>query len=363
MKNSIVLLFIFQFIVSYTLIGQGVANIEFVKGSLNDVSKIAKAYLTPMEKSLNAIGSNGMVHLNQPVKTKLAFSAGINLVMAFAPLEAKTFNVNDLGLEELQAADPNSAYAQTFSGNNSTIVLETRRNYKIPSMAYPFYKENPVFSLSTVSGQNLPLFLPFLSAIVTKNNWSFTVRGLPPLKISENSTKISSVGANTQTTVLSLASLSEDNTLLLDIIAGFQFSKIAYNPGIVPDETKTGISLQSNNGPYDGQSLNIYSYSMPLKVVLIQKIDKVYFFGGVGYNFWWSKVAMDGIYPVYYADPSNTFKLIVKDFEDPFEYNQSNSSYSAEIGLGYRFKRLSLISNYTFSKYRSLNFGATFHFS
>jgi len=363
MKKPFALLFIFQFIVSITLIGQGVANIEFVKGSLSDVGKIAKAYLTPMEKSLNAIGSNGMVHLNRPDKTKLAFSAGINLVMAFAPLEAKTFNVNDLGLEELQAADPNSAYAQTFSGNNSTIVLETRRNYKIPSMAYPFYKENPVFSLSTVSGQNLPLFLPFLSVIVTKNHWNFTVRGLPPVNISENSTKISSVGANAQTTVLSLKSLSDDNTLHIDIIAGFQFSKIAYKPGIVPDETKTGISLQSNNGPYDEQSLNIYSYSLPLKIAFIQKIDEVYVFGGGGYNFWSSKVAMDGKYPVYYADPSNTFKVVVKDFEDPFEYIQSNSSFSADIGLGYRFKRLGFISNYTFSKYGSLNIGVTFYFS
>jgi len=363
MKKPIALLFIFQFIVSYTLLGQGVANLEFVKGSLNDVNKIAKAYLTPMEKSLNAIGSNGMVLLYRPDKTKLAFSAGLNLVMAFAPSEAKTFNVDALGLEELQAADPNSTYAQTFSGNNSTIVLQTRRNYKIPSTAYPFYKENPVFSLSTVSGQNQPLFLPFLSVTVSKNNWKFALRGLPPVKIAENSTKISSVGANAQTTVFSFASLSDDNTLHIDIIAGFQFSKMAYNPGIIPDETKTGISLQSNNGPYNNQSLNVYSYSLPLKVAFIQKIDKFYVFGGGGYNFWSSRVAMNGKYPVYYADPSNTFKLIVKDFEDPFEYKQSNSSFSADVGFGYRFKRLSLISNYTFSKYGSLNIGATFYFS
>jgi hypothetical protein len=362
MKKPFVLLFIFQFIVSFTLIGQGIANTEFVKGSLSDVGKIAKAYLTPMEKSLNAIGSDGIVFINHTNKGKLTLSVGLNLVMAFAPMEAKTFNVNDLGLQEFEPADPNLVYAQTFSGNNSSIELQTRRKYKTPSSVYPFYKENSVFSLSTVSGQNRPLFLPFISVSISKNNWNISVRALPPVKISEKSIKISSIGTSAQATVFSIASLSKDNCLHIDLITGLQFSKIAYNVGIVPDETKTGISLQSNNGPYNNQFLNIYAYSLPLKVELIQKIDKVSVFAGGGYNFWFSGAAMKGEYPVYYADPSDTFKIIVKDFEDPFEYRQSSTSFFADIGMGYRFKRLSLISNLTFSNYRTLNFGATFHF-
>jgi Family of unknown function (DUF6588) len=361
-KNRLFLSCIF-FIISLNAIGQNVANTEFVKGSISDAGKLARAYLEPLEKSLNAAGSQGMVVFYPFNNSELKLSIGLSLTTVFVPNSSKTFDVNDLALEKLKASDPNLSIAQTFSGNSSAIFLETIGTYKTAQTSYPFYKDVPLFKLSSMPGQKNSITWPLLSLTASVDRWNFTLRGLPNLKVLDNTIGVHSIGAFVQTNFMRIEGVSAKNDLHIDFVSGFQYSGISYFPGIEPDESKIGISLQSNNGPYDDQFLKINSFSIPIKLVFLQKMDKLFLFGGLGYDFWFSRVKLKGKYPVYLADPTNTFEVVVKDFEDPLSYEQSAKGFSADLGIGYQFTRIEFISSFGLSSYNTVNIGAKYYFS
>lgn len=360
MKYKISSLLIFYLLYADFAQAQLIANLEIIKGSLNDAEKIANAYLHPLEKSMNAIGSAGSVCVFNSASDKFTFQIGINANIVFAPASAKNFNVSELGLEEFKAADQSGNLAQTFSGNNTVITLESNTRYRVPQAAFPFYREVPVLSISSIEGQLSPLLAPVIDIKMSSKQLTLTVRGLPSVKLSDKTIGIGIIGVYMHYEAITLKTGISEKPLRLQLIAGGQYARIAYYPGIIPDETKTGLSLQSNNGPYNNQALIIRTYSFPIKAILLQELKKMTAYAGIGYSYEASNVELTGKYPVYYADQGNTFKLIVKDFEDPFQYQRKGSRLSIDAGIARRISSIDISAGFSLSKYSTLQLGASF---
>jgi hypothetical protein len=335
-----------------------VANLEIIKGSIADAEKVANAYLLPLERSLNTSAAVSIPYLNDANGNKLIFRAGLEIEFIFAHATHKTFDVNSLSLEQFQPADPAAVFAQSFAGNDSQIILESKANYKVPQTSFPFYREEALISISTLGGRMNPMILPVLNAGISTKNWAVSLRGSPPLKFSDKSIGFWNAGLAVQYSPGKAFDGIKNEAVTLWLLTSVQINRISYYPMLIPDETKTGISLQSNNGPYDNQSLDITAFTIPFRVLLTQQIRKYHVYAGAGLSYQASGVQLKGRYPVYFADQANLFRIIVKDFTDPFDYNRRNVRFALEAGTTYDKGRFDLSGAVSFSKYLMITLAA-----
>ncbi|MEA1980678.1 MAG: DUF6588 family protein [candidate division Zixibacteria bacterium] len=355
-NHRIYIVLILLFAMAVSLYGQIINFTEAIQAGISDGEKLIKAYVTPFERSLNTIGGTAYLNFSDTTKES-SFYIRINYLSVTTPQNERSFDVDELGLEYIKASDPNNSIAQNFAGNDSTMYLETTNTYRIPTFTFPFYNELPIYKFTSPAGVNPILSLPFLTVGAHVQETYINIRFLPKLKIPGIDGSISSYGANFQQNmgqfIKPLGRLPFD----LDFMIGFQYTIISISPNLVPDESKIGIYLQNDNGPYDDQEFNIKSYSIPLELAISKQIKNATIFGGVVLNIANSKVELLGNYPIYTSDPTNTFQVIVQDISDPFSYTQSYNKLFFNLGLMYRIGPVKLIGEYSFADYNSYNIG------
>ena len=359
MKTKLVFIFLITFFLGTK--AQVIQSIDAVKGSIGDAEKLTRAYVTPLERGFGSIGGNGWVNFKNNDKNKtFTFDIGVEFMMGITPEEDRTYDVNNLGLEEIKPSDPNQTIAQTVSGSSETIWLETKDTYRTPAAGWPPYKDSPLYKFKTPEGSGYPLTaLPLLSAGVNAYGMQLTARILPKLTLSDVSADISSFGAGFQINAFEFIhtffrKIDKPFGLELSVLAAYQQTELNYYPAIYPDTAQYGISL-SNNGTYDNQDFKILTRSIPIQVIASKQWKVFTFYTGLGYNITSSEVSLTGNYPVYANDPSNTAQIIVEDITDPFAYTQTHNEMRFDLGLIFQYGIIKMRTNYTFGKYDVAN--------
>jgi len=358
-------IFILLFICVLTLIfnntkAQVFSSANFIKGGKSDAIKIVSAYLFPVEKSLSFDGINSKLLLYKK-SDELHFGMGINLSSSFINNQDNTYDIKDLSLSEFEPSNPQYTIAQTLSGNENTIGLQTKDTYKIPSSSFPFYEEVPILSFNSPKGNNLQMVsIPTINFFAEKQGNMIGINFLPPLKFSDSSIGLFEIGIDFQYNLKS--SFDFLSNLWADIYfsTGYTFTNLNYYLDINPNQDALKLSVQSDNGPYDNQKLQINANSIPVKIMMVKEHNKFSFFAGCGYNIMTSLVRMIGTYPVYSTDPTDQFQIIAKDIEDPFEYTRSFSKLSLDLGANYRSKHLLLGLEYAHSYYKNVSLSVSY---
>ncbi len=330
----------------------------FVKGSIDDGEKIIKAYLSPFERSLAVIGGNGFTGFPNKNKKKNHIKIGIEFGSTITPKTERTYNPDDLNLTEFEVSNSGDKTAQTFSGNSNSIQIETKSSYKIITSSFPFYKDKALFTLNTPEGSGSPLLtLPFLTAFYNNEGLAFKLRLMPPIKIPKVDASIFSIGTGGQTRLSNKIKVLKSIPVHIDFGLALQYTLLTLDPGLQPEDTRTEISLQADNGPYNNQAFFVHSLSLPIGLVFSREFNHFLLFGGLGYQVAYSKVELTGNIPVYLADPTNTARIIIEDFKDPISYTQKHHSPRIELGVKYLYKSFDIIATYTYSKHNSFNLG------
>jgi len=248
-------------------------------------------------------------------------------------------------------------------GDESTIVLQTKDKYRVPTSSYPFYTEKPILTLNSPEGNNTAsISFPVFNMFIEKQGNLIDVKILPPLKISSMSLGLFNIGVNLQHNLETSLKFMSDFWFDVYISGGYNYNKISYYLDIKPDEDALTFSPSSDKGPYDNQVILIHSVSIPFKLFIVKQLNNFSFALGSGYNLTNSKVEMIGKYPVYQTDPSNTLQIIVTDIEDPFQYTRDFNKISLDIGVNYRIKHFSAGLKYTYSYYKNIDLSLGFLF-
>ena len=364
MKTTTLLLILIS--LSNIITAQILSSTKTVKGGIHDGELLTKAYLTPFERGVSSAGSNGFVSFSNNEK-KISFNFGINIIGATTPVPERTYNVNTLGLQEIEASDPNNNIAQTISGNESTIQLQTTETYKAIDynggfFGTPTYVEKPIATFNSPKGSGSPnIKLPMITAGIYSLGTHLNLRILPKLHIADNKADIFSFGMNIQHNLKQFISPLKNLPVDFSFLVGFQKTYFNYYLDVKPDESRYEIKLQ-DNGPYDNQVLKINTTSIPLQFIVSKSYLGFNAYIGLGYNITNSNVSLIGKYPIYTTDPTNTMQILVEDIVDPFEYNQTHNELRFDIGLQYQIKIVKIFTNYTFAKYNAFNFGLGINF-
>ncbi len=346
---------------SYTQIS---SSANFIKGGKNDAVKIISAYLLPLERALCFNGANNnMLLFQQKNKTDLQFGIGLNLTTSIINSDDFTYDVNNLNLEEFEAAYPQQTIAQTIAGNQNTILLQTKDKYHIPSTSYPFYKEQPILTLNSPEGNNVTnISFPNLTLFAEKQGNFVEFKILPPIKVENSTIGLFDVGINIQHNLETSLNFLSEMWFDIYISGGYNYNLLTYYLDIKPDEDALTFSAQSDNGPYDNQELQILSQSIPLKLYFVKQINDFSFSLGTGYNASNSNVKMVGNYPVYKTDPTNSFQVVVDDIKDPFQYTETFNKFSLEVGVVYQIMHYTAGIKYSHSYYKNIDLSFSYLF-
>ena len=325
-------------------------------GSIADAEKITKAYLAPMERGLGYAGSNGIINFTTSDR-KISFNIGMSITAALTPKDQRTYNINSLGLVELRASDPNNYIAQSISGSGEQIGLETNSTYYRPSLVYPFYKEIPLATFDSPSGSDLPIMpSPIFRAGIYGFGTHLNFKILPNFNTNKDA-RIVFYGVDFQHNLSTFIPKMKEWPVQLAFAAGYEFSHLEYFLDIKPDDSKFGIVIGDNNGPYDNQEVDLKITSIPMQLIAYHDFSGLTLYGGIGYNITYSDVALKGNFPVYAVDPTDKFKITVNDIVNPYQYTRSYDGFRVDLGLNYQIGFMKFMASYSFSRYQVFHMG------
>jgi len=349
MKKNILftlLIFIFPFANA-----QVIQSLQFTKGSLNDGAKLMQAYLLPVENSFNWINRSGLIHSEPFInkQKKYAFKITFDLMAVTTPTSDKTYDVNNLHLEEFKPSDPNKTIAQTFAGNENTIQLESKSTYRVPSFSFPFYTTKPILTFNTSKGVMSTVPFAAIGFGLSTPSSSFAVRGLPPIALPGTDGKILHWGIWAQTKINKLLTFLKFFPIDIIVSGGVARMQLSVNPNLKPQN--------STDKAYDNQEFFIHSTAFPLQLALSKCFSERFsaFVSG-GYNIANSITGLVGNYPLYKSDPTDTYSIAIDKINDPIKYSRNNSYAFFNLGVGYQLKRIGFSGELSFAKYRSFDF-------
>lgn len=364
MKIRIYLIILFGLLVIGTVDAQITSSANFIKGGKNDAVKIISAYLLPVERALCFNGANNnMLIFKQKDKTDYRFGIGFDLTSSFINSDDFTYNVYNLNLEEFEPANSQQFTAQTLAGNDNTIVLQTKDKFHVPSSSFPFYTNEPILTFNSPKGNyNTNIPFPLLHLFAEKQGTLVELKILPAFKTENTTIGLFNVGINVQHNLENSLKFFSEMWFDVYISGGYNYNRIIYYLDIKPDEEALTLSVQSDNGPYDNQELQIHSKSIPIRLHIVKQIRNFSFSLSSGYNITTSEVKMTGKYPVYSTDPANLFQIIATDIVDPFQYTRIFNKFSFEAGVNYQTKHFLAGLKYAHSYYKNidLSFGYIF---
>jgi len=353
MKNIyLILLVAVSITFSYS---QVLTSTHFIQASISDGEKLTRAYLTPLEHSMAFANSDGNINFTISDK-KFAFNFGFSVLSVSTIGKDKSFDVNTLGLTEVEPSDPNKTIAQTFFGEETSIGMQTKSTYY--KLTFPVgYTEEPIAEFQTAEGSGIGLLpLPVLNASVYAYGTHLSFNALAKINIPETNGNIYSIGFALQHNLGQFIKPISKLPFSISVLTGYQKTKLSYFLDIKPDETRTELNIQ-DNGPYDNQVLTVSTFAIPIELIISKETKGFNFFAFAGYSIQKSSVALKGNYPIYMADPTSTFKVLVEDITDPFSYEQNFNELKGGLGITYQLHFLKLKTNATFSKYFLFNMG------
>jgi hypothetical protein len=165
-KNLSVVLFL-GFLSLYAQETSSTGNL--IQGGIEDGNKLVDAYISPLNKAIIfGLGQYNFAGFSE----KRSFSLGIKTGFLIPPGADRTYHINNLGLETLEAENPADDEAQTVLGDSTSYV-------KIVSKKKDLFG-NPLYSFKSPRGSGYPgVPLIYLDLNYATSEWSVSA-GLVP---------------------------------------------------------------------------------------------------------------------------------------------------------------------------------------
>lgn len=337
---------------------------NFIKGGIADAEKIIGAYVLPIEKGIGINDAQSNLHLYETESSnKVNFGFSVNLSSSFVSNAYKTYNLNELGLVKFQASDPNQTIAQTISGSENTIYIESKETYTALTTTFPFSEQRPILKLESPEGVGITA-VPFarMSFFVEKNGNYLNFKLLPKVKFSENKIDVYAIGGDAQLNFASVFSKMKSWPIHFYLLAGYNFNRTRYYLDVKPDESYLTFSNPIDQKDYENQLFQITTYVVPLQLSIVKPFKKISLALNGGYNYIYTSGRLIGNFPVYKRDPSSSFNVVVDNFVDPINYKKFLNEFFVGAGASYRLEHFNLSLNYNYSKFQNLNLSIAYLF-
>jgi hypothetical protein len=329
------LMIVSAFLLPLQLIAQDDVGTLF-KSSPEDATKLVDAYMRPLFKGLG-VGLNSGWHNTAKAKNFLRFDLRFSGTLAFTPDVDKSYDVNNLNLQNISPVNPAVSTGPTAFGDDSE---GARMKFNGAPSAQ--------FNLPKGSGLNFVPSPQIQLTVGLPKNIDLSLRLVPSIKLGDDGGKINMFGVGAKIEVFPLIMGNKDKLIPFDLAVALGITRLNYN-----------LPLDINNGKYAGQEVDIKINGFSAEAIVSKNILFFTPFASVGYNSSNSTLRALGTYDFdapTIVDPNH--KQTVKD---PVSLKNSDiSGLKASLGFQLNLAFLRLYASYTTAQYNYFNAGIGF---
>lgn len=339
---------------------------EILQSGKADANALTRAYLQPFGSGFGAALNTGWTNTAKPHQT-LGFDLTISSGLAIVPDADKTFDVRQLGLQELEV-ESSSSISQTINGSSEP--GPTLAAYADPDGAGGF-SEQKIFEFTMPEGTGFGYVpAPMIKAgIGVVKDTEVMFRYTPEVQISDfGSFKLFGVGAKHGINQW----LPGGNLLPVDLSVMFGYTNMEVGSGFEITAQDVIEDPQNTENPYpastwEGQEIALQTDAWSINALIGKTFPVVSIYGGVGYEASTVNISTPGSYPTVipnqdYPNNSND-PFIVNAVEKPIDIAiDGDNGFRGLAGFRLRFAIFHISGSYTLSNYSSYNLGVGISF-
>jgi hypothetical protein len=342
---------------------------SILQAGKEDANTLAQSYLEPFGSGFGAALNTGWTNTAAPHST-LGFDLTVSTGLAIVPNSAKSFDVNELGLQklELEGSDPISP---TINGDNQTGALLAA--YEDPDGPGGIDEQKIIeFNMPEGTGFGYVPAPMIKGAVGVFKDTEIMLRYTPEIDVGDfGSFNLFGVGAKHGINQW----LPGGNVLPVDLSVMFGYTGMEVGAGL--DITADDVIQDPDNteNPYnashwEGQEISLNTDAWTINALVGKSLPVVSVYAGVGYEASTLNISTPGSYPTvvpnnpdFQNDPNNNEPFIVDDVEEPIDLSiDGDNGLRAMAGFRFRFTVFHVSGSYTLSNYSSYNLGVGISF-
>ncbi len=341
---------------------------DLIQGGVEDGVKLISAYILPMNRAM-------MVGMNNTAFTRITykddnrhFNFSVRTSLVAIPEADRTFDVNNLNLQNMHPEDPNKTIAQTVFGDSlSQITLVSNKTtYDTTYNPYPTIEKKPLFKIKTLDGSGYHAMpLPYMNAAYRFKYTNFSLGFIPWITVPKSDVRLVLYSLSVHQNLAWFIKGLQDKPLAITLLGGYYHFYAHTDLDVQPnDNVSFNASLNNEaHGPYDNQEIKINYNSMFLSAAVSYTLKSFTFYGLAGYNTGTSHIQVLGNYPVYVADKTGAASITLEDITDPMDETDTYSRIKYTAGFQFDFLGMFYAqANYTFANYGGLGAAIGFRF-
>ncbi len=321
---------------------------KFLRAGKEDAEVLVKAYLQPLPSGIGAGLNGGWVTSASAHKT-LGFSIQIKGSLAFIPELGQAFDVSNLSLNNVRAADPSETISPTIGGIDELgpeVVVEDDG------------QEVARFNLPQGSGIHFVPAPMIQASVGLIKNTDVIIRYIPEVEIGDYG-NFQMMGAGLQHELTQWLPAGSFIPIDISVMAGY--TRIDLSSRLNLDPQPNAIPDPTYSGNYENQRAAVSFDTFTAKLIVGKDLSFVSVYGAVGYETATMEVALMGDYPVPVAGPAGTTRTIT--VTDPLIYDQEGENkWSLTGGVKLKLFFFDIYGSYTLAEYPVLTAGVGFSF-
>jgi len=353
-----------------------IAGVQQAKAQFNDSGEILRAgtadanlllqeYLKPFANGFGADLNSGWINSARPYRT-LGFDLRVSAGVAIVPTGDRSFNVDELDLQNLERVDGPSE-AQTAFGED---------------VAGP---EMGVFGTNPVTGlrQEITRFTmpegtgyPFVPAPMIQGtvgiikDTDISLRFMPTVTVEDINTSLFGFGLKHGLNQW----LPGGSVLPVDLSVQLGYTKLTSDYGfdVQPEEGNDIYNpFEGNPSLWDGQAIELEATGFTGNFLVGKNLPIISVYGGFGFQSSNMTLNSPGSYPVTSFNPDynpaeqteETREKIIEELEEPIDLSiDGSNSVHAMAGFRLRLSLITISGSYTLSNYPVANIGVGLSF-
>ncbi len=321
----------------------------FLKAGIENgnAQKILQAYLNPALHGMGHGINNGWYNTAKSHKI-LGFDIAVTASVAQIPGSEQSFNLQNLGLSDINAVDTSDGKLPTIAGSSDAPKLQYSGAINIDGNEY-----NLNFEFDGIPGLGVPYIpMPMVQAGVgVFKGTNLRLRYMPKYEYEGFSVDLK--GGGISHNVAEWIFEKDKRPFELSIMGGFTNLNLRYTN--TTEFNTDGIRASQGSG------LDLNIYGLTFQGIISKTYSFLTFYGAVGYDKYNTSLNMLGDYSITYTD-IYTNQTTSVNFKDPFSFNVSGNGFRSTAGIMLDLSILHIWADITANKYLSATGGVALSF-
>lgn len=353
---------IFSFLVTSSAFAQIDDVGRILQAGRQDANILVREYLKPFGSGFGASINTGWTNTARPHK-KFGFDITITAGLAVVPSSDKTFDVNQLGLQQLELESGPSTL-QTINGADDVQTSTLAAYETINGQRTKLFE----FDMPNGTGFGYVPAPEIKAGLGLIKDTEIMVRYVPEVDIDEYGT-FQQFGFGAKHGINQWLPGGKLLPVDISIMAGYtnltvtsDFSITAED--VITDPNNTENPYAGQPSTWEGQKVEIDTDAFTINALVGKTLPIISVYGGVGIETSTMSIGTPGTYPTivpnpdFQSDPQNEEPLIVDTLDQPIDVElEGGNSFHALAGFRLKLAVFHISASYTLSNYSTLNAG------